>query len=392
VKINDHQHLAYCTNIHPAESWAETFYVLKTEVLAVRDSLKGKSRLEKDAPYAIGLRLSARAARELLSGSELDRFKDWLSETNTYIFTINGFPYGDFHGTRVKEKVYQPDWTTDERLAYTQQLFQIIATLCPASSGGSVSSLPLSFKEFQADEELAFIKLYRCLSYIEELAEQSGKDLHLGLEPEPLGHFENTEETIQFFAKFYDWRSKKKLRHEIVEQHLGVNYDTCHFALEYENPATDFATFTEFGIRLSKIHLSNALSFNPQNEAALETILSFNEPTYLHQVITKDGQGKLTRYKDLPDYLETIRKNDFYSTQIEGRIHFHIPLYQSPLEPISSTLPHAQDTIKLLKETPSLCPHLEIETYTWGVLPKNLQTPLTQQISNEYQWVIDQLG
>jgi len=137
VKINDHQHLAYCTNIHPAESWAETFYVLKTEVLAVRDSLKGKSRLEKDAPYAIGLRLSARAARELLSGSELDRFKDWLNETNTYIFTINGFPYGDFHGTRVKEKVYQPDWTTDERLAYTQQLFQIIATLCPASSGGS---------------------------------------------------------------------------------------------------------------------------------------------------------------------------------------------------------------------------------------------------------------
>ena len=371
MKFNSH-HLAYCTNIHPAESWAETFEVLKTDVLAVRDRVAGKE------PFAIGLRLSAQAALELLKDNHLDLFEDWLTSENCYVFTINGFPYGAFHGTRVKENVYKPDWTEPARLVYTEQLFTIIARLCPKESGGSVSTLPGSFKEFKADEDLIFANLYSCALTIASLAKKTGKDLHLGLEPEPLGHFENTEETLAFFQRFFAWCKERDLDDKPLKKHLGINYDTCHFALEFEDCHQSLEALTDAGLRISKIHLSNALSFDPQNPEALRAIRQFDEPTYLHQVIL--NTSPLTRFRDLPEF-------DGHTTATEGRIHFHVPLYSEPLAPLSSTLDHAEAALTYLKEHPETCPHLEIETYTWGVLPDQLQKPLTDQISAEYEWV-----
>lgn len=373
MKFRDHHHLAYCTNIHPAENWTETFQVLETDVLAVRD------RVAPEEAFAIGLRLSAQAAMELLENDHLDQFEAWLLSQNCYVFTINGFPYGAFHGTRVKENVYKPDWTQLARLVYTEQLFTIIDRLCPAESGGSVSTLPGSFKEFKADEEQIFTQLYSCALTIESLSGKSGKDLHLGLEPEPLGHFENTAETLAFFKRFHQWCDKQDLDRAPVEKHIGLNYDTCHFALEFEDCQASLAAFAEAGIRISKIHLSNALSFDPQNHEALTAIRQFDEPTYLHQVIL--NTDPLTRFKDLPDF------QDDAGTATEGRIHFHVPLYSEPLSPLGSTLDHAEAALAYLKEHPEACPHLEIETYTWGVLPAHLQKPLTDQISAEYHWV-----
>jgi sugar phosphate isomerase/epimerase len=374
VKFNSH-HLAYCTNIHPAETWAETFEVLKTDVLAVRDRVAG------EAPFAIGLRLSAQAALELVEENHLDHFEQWLDSENCYVFTINGFPYGAFHGTRVKENVYKPDWTQRARLVYTEQLFTIIARLCPKESGGSVSTLPGSFKEFEADEELIFANLYSCALTIETLAKETGKDLHLGLEPEPLGHFENTEETLSFFKRFFTWCTEQDLDHAPVKRHLGINYDTCHFALEFEDCHQSLKALTDAGLRISKIHLSNALSFDPQNPKALQAIRQFDEPTYLHQVIL--NTDPLTRFRDLPDF-------DGNTSATEGRIHFHVPLYSEPLAPLGSTLDHAEAALSYLRNHPETCPHLEIETYTWGVLPAHLQKPLTDQISAEYDWVHSQ--
>ncbi len=371
MKFNNH-HLAYCTNIHPAENWAETFAVLKADVLAVRD------RVAKKEAFAIGLRLSSQAAFELLKENHLDFFEQWLKDENCYVFTINGFPYGAFHGTRVKENVYKPDWTQLTRLAYTEQLFTIIARLCPQKSGGSVSTLPGSFKEFEADEELIFANLYSCALTIESLAKETGKDLHLGLEPEPLGHFENTEETLAFFKRFFSWCKDQDLDDKPVKKRIGINYDTCHFALEFDDCHQSLKTLTDAGLRISKIHLSNALSFDPQNPEALEAIRQFDEPTYLHQVIL--NTSPLTRFKDLPEF-------DGNTTATEGRIHFHVPLYSAPLAPLASTLDHAEAALSYLKEHPEACPHLEIETYTWGVLPDHLQKPLTDQISAEYEWV-----
>ena len=374
VKLSPDHHLAYCTNIHPAETWAETLHVLKNDVVAVRD------RVSPNKPFAIGLRLSAQAAGELLEKNHLDEFRTWLESENCYIFTINGFPYGAFHGTSVKEKVYQPDWTKLARLVYTEQLFTIIDRLCPAESGGSVSTLPGSFKEFEADEKLIFENLYSLALTIEHLSAKSGKDLHLGLEPEPLGHFENTEETLSFFERFFSWCESKDYDQEPIRKHIGINYDTCHFALEFDDCHQSLKALTDAGLRISKIHLSNALSFDPQNNEALLAIQQFNEPTYLHQVIL--NTAPLTRFKDLPEFTKP-------TTASEGRIHFHVPLYSEPLAPLGSTLDHAEAALNYLQENPKACPHLEIETYTWGVLPGHLQKPLTDQISSEYQWVFE---
>ena len=172
MKLSTNNHLSYCTNIHPAETWEETFTALKEHTLAVRDKVLASQKLDSDTPFAIGLRLSAMAVSEFTDGAKLDEFIAWLEKENTYVYTINGFPYGAFHGTRVKEKVYQPDWTTPERLSYTLELFNIIAELAPTDVGGSVSTLPGSFKEFDADEETIFENLYACAMHSDLLSEQ----------------------------------------------------------------------------------------------------------------------------------------------------------------------------------------------------------------------------
>ena len=378
-------HLSYCTNIHPAETWEETFAALRDHALAVRNQVA--SHTGKNEAFALGMRLSARAAEELLVGDRLDQFRAWLASENAYVYTINGFPYGDFHGTRVKEKVYQPDWTQNQRLSYTLQLFNIIAELAPAEAGGSVSSLPGSFKEFKAEEESIFQKLYACAEHVALLAEQYQKDLHLGLEPEPLGHFENTSETIAFFVRFHQWAKNNKLDPELIQKHIGVNYDTCHFALEYDDCTDALDRFAEAKIRISKVHLSNALSIDLQNPSALVAMRQFDEPTYLHQVMIKDATGTIYRHRDIPEFFESAGQ---FQAPAEARVHFHIPLYDHPAPPLGSTRDHAEAAINYLKNHPDTCLHLEMETYTWGVLPKELQLPIEQQLTQEYLWTLKQ--
>ena len=379
---HDH-HLAYCTNVHPAESWADTFKVLQTEVLAVRDRLLDAKKCS--GSFAIGLRLSARATEELLEGGQLAAFAEWLAEHQAYVFTINGFPYGDFHGTRVKEKVYQPDWTTEERLIYTNRLFQIIAALAPKESGGSVSTLPGSFKEFGADEASIFQNLESCARVSESLAIDSGKDLHLGLEPEPLGHFENTAETLAFFERFLLAAENP----DLIRRRIGLNYDTCHFAIEFDDCRESLEAFRAAGIRISKVHLSSALEFDPNDQASLSALESFEEPTYLHQVIVKSSQGGLQRAKDLPDFFQHLAsKNWSLNPSDQARCHFHVPLYAEAASPLGTTQQHVRDLFAYREEFPDFCNHYEIETYTWGVLPDALQTDLTSQIVQEFQWVL----
>ena len=377
------EHLCYCTNIHPAESWEETFAALKEHTLKVRDKVLAATR-NHEASYAIGLRLSARAAQELLQGDNLATFKYWLYSESLYVYTINGFPYGAFHNTRVKENVYKPDWTTEERLTYTADLISIIAELAPNSIGGSVSTLPGSFKEFEADETKMFANLYATAKLLETLSNLHEKDLHLGLEPEPLGHFENTEETLAFFERFINWASAKELSTDIIYKRLGINYDTCHFALQYEDAHTALNSLTSAGLRISKVHLSNALEVDLANSENLELIQKFDEPTYLHQVMTQDAAGNVSKFKDVEDALSTT-----HPSAVKARIHFHIPLHAAPEAPFSSTIQHTIDTLKYLSTTPDTCSHLEMETYTWGVLPDELQVPIEDQLTAEHLWVLE---
>lgn len=372
--------LGYCTNIHPAETWKETLQALETHVMGVKLRLIENGLHSVEESYPIGLRLSALAARELLEGDRLLHFKEWLEAHHSYIFTINGFPYGSFHGTRVKEKVFQPDWTTTDRVKYTKDLFRILAAVAPTHAGGSVSTLPGSHKTFYADETLIHKNLIHMAEFIEELSQKHQLDLHLGLEPEPLGHFENTAETLAFFERLHAAASSSKW----MQERIGLNFDSCHFALEFDEAASSLSALHSAGIRLSKIHLSNALSLNPSDPEALAAIARFDEPTYFHQVIGKKKDGTLERFLDLPLFLASAIKADLE----EVRVHFHIPLDAQPAAPLGSTHFHVEETLAWCLAHPKACSHFEIETYTWGVLPSQLQRPVIDQIAEEYRWVL----
>jgi len=382
MRLNHGLHLAYCTNVHRGETWAETFAALETHTLAVKQTVC------PNEPYAIGLRLSDLAARELSERTRLLEFQRWLDRHGCYVFTINGFPFGRFHGTRVKEQVYAPDWTAPARLDYTNRLFDLLVELLPAGVAGSVSTLPGSFKEFikSPEQERAMRdNLWRCVEHIAACSERTGKDLHLGLEPEPLGYHENTAETVAFFAALAADRpgDARLLRH------LGVNYDACHFALEYENPAEALAAFSRHGIRLSKLHLSNALRFVP-TAAARRRLAEFQDEVYLHQVIACQADGSLRRHKDLDLALAAALASQFADK--EWRVHFHIPLHAAPDGEFQNTSDHLVELLHLLGANPSLCQHLEMETYTWEVMPTALRNRrVEEQLVAEYAWVIARL-
>jgi hypothetical protein len=300
MKLNHGLHLAYCTNVHRGENWAETFASLEQYTLAVREQVcPGR-------PYAIGLRLSHRAAIELSDAATLLKFKDWLEKHDCYIFTINGFPYGQFHSARVKENVYLPDWTSHERLAYTNLLFDLLAQLVPTGIEGSVSTLPGSFKEFitQPEQEQQIRdNIWRCVEHIAEVSARTGLKLHLGLEPEPLGWFETSDETIRFFEQM---RAEHPDDPRLTE-HLGVNYDACHLAVEFEEPEAAVGALRDNGIKISKFHLSSALKAWPLPETR-RALAAFADDIYLHQVIARitDKRRYIFKvFKDLAPALES---------------------------------------------------------------------------------------
>jgi sugar phosphate isomerase/epimerase len=373
-------HLAYCTNIHRGESWAETLAGLERHTLAVRRRVGG------DKPYAIGLRLGDAASQELAAPATLSAFRTWLDRHNAYVFTINGFPFGRFHGGRVKEQVYAPDWSQPERLAYTERLFRILSALLPKGVSGSVSTVPVSFKAFrrtQRELQAARQNLWRCVEFLERLTRETGQDLHLGLEPEPLCHLENTPECVAFFE---DLRADRPgdLR---LDEHLGINYDCCHLAIEYERPQEALARLRKAGIRISKIHLSNALSVRPTPEAR-EALRGFADDVYFHQVIERRADGELVRYSDLDEALATPLA-DGPQFEREWRIHFHIPLHATPTPVFSTTADHLNGVLDQVQSAPSLCHHFEMETYTWEVMPSGLKhRNVVDQLVGEYEWTL----
>ena len=370
--------LAYCTNVHRGGDWTETFSSLRNDVLRVRE------HVAPDEPYAIGLRLGATAAKELSEGKNLSIFRDWLDRNQCYVFTINGFPYGNFHGERVKEKVYLPDWTSTDRLDYTNLLFSILEELCEEGGEGSVSTLPGSFKEFIPSGKVPpemLENLVACTWNIERTASRKDLDLHLGLEPEPLGFFETSEETIEFFQSLQDQFGSDTGWKEL----LGVNYDTCHLAVEFETPQNALGELTKAGIRISKIHLSSALKATP-NPENLKRLADFQEEVYLHQVVVAEDGEVTNRHKDLDLALSHAASSPPQNNE-EWRIHFHVPLHEAPGGALEDTRDHVEGTLDILAETPSLCKHLEMETYTWEVLPEELRTgDVVEQIAREYEW------
>ena len=384
MKLSNDIHLAYCTNIHRGSDWEETFKFLKEDTLRVRD------KVSPNDPYAIGLRLGDLSSRQLSHPDKLGEFKRWLIENNCYVFTINGFPYGEFHGTRVKEDVYSPDWTTFDRVEYTKRLFDILAEIAPVESGGSVSTVPCSYKEFiESDNQIEKIRgnLWEVIDYIDALSVQTGKDLHLGIEPEPLCYLETTSEMLQFYR---DMKSDRPGDSKLARR-FGINYDTCHLAIEYEDVVSALESLVNEGVRISKLHFSSAMKVCPTPEV-VSGLASYADDIYFHQVIARANDGSLRRHRDLPDALE-VAKKDPDLDENEWRIHFHLPLHFQPTKLFDTTTDQLLGAIEFLGRNPSVCSHIEMETYTWEVLPDDMrQLDVVDQLVGEYNWTLDKLA
>lgn len=397
---DDRVHLTYCTNIHPGERWEEVFHNLQHYVPTL------KSNLSPEQPFGIGLRLANVATGALLEGDTLAQFHTWLQQQNLYVFTLNGFPYGGFHNQIVKDQVYAPDWSKVERRDYTLRLTQILATLLPDGVEGGISTLPLSYKPWWNGDRTQLDLLFQASSLhlaqvvvrMAEIRAETGKLLHIDLEPEPDGLVENADEVIDFFQS-----SLLPIGSTYLTKHLGISaalaetwirdhvqicYDTCHFALEYEEPESVFARFQAAGIGIGKIQLSAALKVHLtddklQRQLIAERLQPFAESTYLHQVIERRNNGTLHHYPDLVTALPHLEQ----AQAEEWRTHFHVPIFIRDYQLLQSTQDHITDVLKLLQTHP-VCNHLEIETYTWEVLPPAMKLDVLASIQREYEWVL----
>ena len=393
-------HLSYCSNIHPGESWKATFENLRMYIPQIRENL------QFEGPFGIGLRLSHEASLELETEGQLREFQAWLESANAYVFTLNGFPYADFHRTVVKDQVHAPDWSTAERREYTLRSFRILSQLLPEGVDGGISTSPISYRYWQKSEsdrqqvmQAATENLMEVVADLAQIESDSGKFLHLDIEPEPDGILENSDEMIWLFQ---EWlipigvkilSAKMKISdsqaEKLIYRHVQVCYDVCHFAIVYEKPSETFAKFKKAGIRVGKIQLSAALKVNLNQDRGLlrSKLLAFAESTYLHQVVGRKSDGEIASYADLPNALDYLQS----AHEEEWRIHFHVPVYNSKYEDFESTNAVISEVLEFLKNHPETCNHLEVETYTWEVLPPSERLPLAETISRELAWVIPQL-
>ena len=397
---NKNFHLTYCTNIHPGEDWSQVFANLVQYIPSL------KKKLSPNKPFGIGLRLADAASRELLQGNTLQKFKLWLKEHELYVFTLNGFPYGGFHLQVVKDKVYAPDWSKQERLDYTLRLAQILGELLPEEMEGSISTVPLSYKPWFEGDQLsqakvtssATIHIAQVVAQMVRIRAATDKVLHLNLEPEPDALLENADEVIKYFEKYLlpiggtylakNLEIPQAAAEVLLLEHVRVCYDTCHFAVEYEDPASVFKRFAAAGIQIGKIQISAALKakipqYKSERLLLKDRLQPFAESTYLHQVIARHSDGKLQHYQDLGTALSFLEK----STACEWRTHFHVPLFIDDYQVLQSTQDDIVTVFELLQNN-EICNHLEIETYTWEVLPPEMKVDIAASIQREYEWVL----
>lgn len=391
-------HLSYCTNIHSGESWKDHFAALKVNFPGIRKAVCG------DQAMGIGLRLSNSASLDIQAAEELKEFKEWLTANNAYVFTMNGFPYGDFHHAVVKDNVHAPDWTSKDRVDYTIRLFNTLAKLLPEGMEGGISTSPLSYRfwfpdkyDFQNAVITATKNIIEIAEELIRIRENTGVKMHLDIEPEPDGILESAAEFIDWFENVLIPLSKQTLpdrlnispveAEALIKEHICLCYDVCHFAIGYESHAEVIQLLASKGIRVGKIQISAALKadlpLNPElRSGTAAAFANYNEPTYLHQVVARKDDGLLMRYRDLPEAL-----NDYTNPLVrEWRAHFHVPIFIRELGLLQSTQEDIAEVLKIQVAKP-FTDHMEVETYTWEVLPEALKAPIAESIVRELNWV-----
>lgn len=391
-------YLSYCTNIHPGKNWLEDFAALKLNLPLIKQDVSPGQAM------GLGLRLSNEASLALSEPGQLKEFKDWLADNDAYVFTMNGFPYGEFHRTVVKADVHTPGWVTEARRDYTIRLFNILKELLPDGMDGGISTNPLGYRHwYTTAEELESASAQGTMHVIEVIAEliriqqASGKRLHLDIEPEPDGMMETGREFIDWFEQdllrlgvpyLADLFGHSEVEAEAsIRRHLTLCYDVCHFAIGYEPHAAIISELEDKKIGIGKIQISAALKADlnksAQERSGIKTAFDqFNEPVYLHQVVARTEEGQLIRYLDLPEALAEFEKAGVE----EWRAHFHVPISIREIGLLSTTQDDIVEVLKIQRDRP-FTNHMEVETYTWEVLPEQIKLPIAESISKELHWV-----
>lgn len=377
MRVGDDLHLTYCSNIHPANGWDAVDESLRAHAPAL------KARISPDVPFGLGLRISGAESEELLTGDRLARLREWLDAEELYVFTINGFAHGAFHGQRVKAGVHAPDWRSPERVAYTVRLAEILGRLLPEGHGGTVSTSPLSYGRWIAGDmaglAAATANVRRMASALRQLRSERGAQIMLAIEPEADGALADCMGLIRWWPDDLD------------REHVGVCFDACHASVAYEEPAAALAALADAGIAVGKVQLSAALRValgdERQRRAVGEQLAVFADPIYLHQVARRDRDGSVVGYPDLPEGLSAVHEPGAE----ELRVHFHVPIFLDAYGDLASTQDDLRRTIERARDG-AITSHLEIETYTWDVLPPDLKASCVDSIAREYAWVLDVLG
>ncbi|MGC2998623.1 metabolite traffic protein EboE [Streptomyces sp. G35A] len=347
-------HLAYCTNVHPAETLDGVLAQLRDHCEPVRRRL-GRDRL------GIGLWLAKDAAHALVTDpSALRGLRCALEQRGLEVVTLNGFPYEGFGAQEVKYRVYTPDWADPERLDHTTALARVLAGLLPDDvTDGSVSTLPLAWRT-ACDErraETARTALRTLAERLDALQELTGRSIRIALEPEPGCVVETTRDAIAPLTA-------------IGHDRIGICVDTCHLATSFEDPHTALDDLTRAGVPVVKSQLSAALhAEQPHLPGVREALAAFAEPRFLHQTRTSTAAG-LRGTDDLDEALTGGTLPD----AAPWRAHFHVPLHAAPAAPLTATLPVLKSALTRLVGGPHpLTRHLEVETYTWQALPPELR-------------------
>ena len=371
--------LTYCTNVLPGDTLDDVVRCLRR--VAVPLARADEFRVPQDA-FPVGLYLSATAVKELGDARRFDEFTGFLEEQGLRVATLNCFPYGGFHAERVKENVYRPGWHEEARLRYTLAAAELLARWVPEGTTAPISTLSGTFKDWCRDEDVerSAVLLARAADGLEKVHQRTGREIVLALEPEPFTTLETTEEVLAFFrdglwagAGLREWRRLGRdasAAHQNLARFVGLCYDTCHQAVEFENAADSVSRLCEAGVRIAKVQLSSALRLTPGGPPDEANLLDpFVEPRYLHQTFAMDEDGLRHAFVDLPDFLQWWRETAAPIREI--RSHFHVPidLPADHAPPLGTTREHLRDTLAELARR-SLEPVLEVETYTFDVFPE----------------------
>jgi hypothetical protein len=378
----------YCTNVHAGADLDQTLANLQRYALAV------KRLASPDAPMGLGLWLSASAARRLLAEGRLGEWAAWLREVGLVPFTLNGFPFGDFHQPVVKHRVYHPTWAEQERLDYTHDLITILDGLLPPGLEGTISTLPLAWGRPGPDlHDLAKMAaaLRRVAGELARRERETGRLIALCLEPEPGCVLQRSEDVLRFFRELLLPGGDEA----VLRRHIRVCHDICHQVVMFEDQAEVLARYRSAGIRVGKVQVSSAVCLPPdqagpeERAAALAQMAEFAEDRYLHQTVTRAGPDSAPVFhEDLPLALAAARAG---ASGGEWRVHFHVPIYLERFGRLRASPWAIRECVEAITAHADTA-HFEVETYAWGVLPPELRQPdLATGIAHEMTWFAETL-